>query len=643
MAINSNFLVQSKDLQQYFVDKDTGLPLANGTVELFEDQSRLVHKNWYEQTGIPPNYTYTVLPNPMTLSAVGTVQDDSGNDVLPLYYPYDESSNQQPGSEQLYYIVVKDSDGEIQWTRSGFPFPEATGSSPTDNATFRNYIVNNTFWRNVQTYDSSGNPTNINLSNQTQYMVAPSQHDGFSQPDWQFLKGNTSATDGLMFLKFQDGTVFTGDIMPEFYVNFNCTALGTNEQFKVFQVPLTLHLITLDSVQVKFTIQIQGGDSNPANKVSLYYYQFLGTGAASQPNPQFVTSFTCTTSWKKNEITFTTPSLSGLTLGPCGDDALYIQIGMPIGAICNINFTLPSLYIGNTSPTNDFEPYDYWDAFINNYRTGDFRTSLNAFLPGWVAANDGSIGSFASGATNRANSDTWPLYNLLWNSVLNNWAPVAGSRGVSASADFIANKAMTLTRNLGRVIQGLNPTLNTPNSFTTAFGTNAYTFNFATAFSTLLTVGTPVQVYPGSGGTLPTCTPALTANTVYYVSAAGVNAIAPTLNALSLATTLDDAYAGINTIQITANGTAPNFLTTALGAYIGTSGTSQVPNHVHTAEIGGGFGFVNNGAGGNFGTPGASSPAMQLQSSITTDNPTGGVASVSLLQPTVSYNVFIKL
>lgn len=73
--------------------------------------------------------------------------------------------------------------------------------------------------------------------------------------------------------------------------------------------------------------------------------------------------------------------------------------------------------------------------------------------PGWIMMNDGTIGSAASTATNRANADTVDLFTLLWNNVANNWAPVGpGGRGASAAADFAANKTITLPKSLGRAL-----------------------------------------------------------------------------------------------------------------------------------------------------------------------------------------------
>ncbi len=87
------------------------------------------------------------------------------------------------------------------------------------------------------------------------------------------------------------------------------------------------------------------------------------------------------------------------------------------------------------------------------WSTGDLKPTLKtAADPGWVMMNDGSIGSASSGATTRANADTQALYTLLWNNVSNTWAPVNGGRGASASADFAANKRMTLPKALGRAL-----------------------------------------------------------------------------------------------------------------------------------------------------------------------------------------------
>lgn len=73
---------------------------------------------------------------------------------------------------------------------------------------------------------------------------------------------------------------------------------------------------------------------------------------------------------------------------------------------------------------------------------------------GYVLLDGKTIGSGASAATERANDDTVDLFTLIWNSMSNTVAPVSGGRGVSATADFLANKTITLPDARGRVIVG---------------------------------------------------------------------------------------------------------------------------------------------------------------------------------------------
>lgn len=74
---------------------------------------------------------------------------------------------------------------------------------------------------------------------------------------------------------------------------------------------------------------------------------------------------------------------------------------------------------------------------------------------GWVLASGRTIGSAASGASERANADTQALFTLLWNSMADTEAPVSGGRGASAAADFAANKTITLPDARGRTLAGL--------------------------------------------------------------------------------------------------------------------------------------------------------------------------------------------
>jgi hypothetical protein len=75
-------------LQTYFVDKQTGLPLAGGKVYFWHDNNRNSLKDVYQLTS-GPNYSFTPLANPLTLSNAGTFVDNDGNDIAVYLKPYD--------------------------------------------------------------------------------------------------------------------------------------------------------------------------------------------------------------------------------------------------------------------------------------------------------------------------------------------------------------------------------------------------------------------------------------------------------------------------------------------------------------------------------------------------------------------------
>ncbi len=113
-------------LNQYFVNKSNGAPLAGGQLFFFQDSQRNIAKPVYELvqgSGSPPQYSYVPLPNPVTLSAVGTITDNNNNNVALYYYPFDEN-----GDEELYYVECYaagafDLGGAPQFTREAWPFP----------------------------------------------------------------------------------------------------------------------------------------------------------------------------------------------------------------------------------------------------------------------------------------------------------------------------------------------------------------------------------------------------------------------------------------------------------------------------------------------------------------------------------------
>ena len=104
-------------IEEVLLDRDTGAPLSGGLVYFEHDNQRGVLKPVYQITGTSPNYSYTQLPNPMVLSSIGTFEDSLANPVVPYFYPYDASLNQD-----LYYVRVTSSEDVPQFDRQAVPY-----------------------------------------------------------------------------------------------------------------------------------------------------------------------------------------------------------------------------------------------------------------------------------------------------------------------------------------------------------------------------------------------------------------------------------------------------------------------------------------------------------------------------------------
>lgn len=76
-------------------------------------------------------------------------------------------------------------------------------------------------------------------------------------------------------------------------------------------------------------------------------------------------------------------------------------------------------------------------------------------VTGFVRANRRTIGNGSSGASERANADTAALFAFLYAADVN-LVVAPGGRGVSAAADFAANKTIELPDCRGRAIAGLD-------------------------------------------------------------------------------------------------------------------------------------------------------------------------------------------
>lgn len=121
------------------------------------------------------------------------------------------------------------------------------------------------------------------------------------------------------------------------------------------------------------------------------------------------------------------------------------------------------------------------------FQTGDFLwLPISGTRTGWVRANARTIGSSASGGTERANADCEDLFLYLWTNFSNTFCPVTGGRGGSAAADWAANKVIATLDMRSKGPWGLDDMGNTSAGITgastvaaTAVGASTYTIGQA--------------------------------------------------------------------------------------------------------------------------------------------------------------------
>ena len=267
-------------------------------------------------------------------------------------------------------------------------------------------------------------------------------------------------------------------------------------------------------------------------------------------------------------------------------------------------------------------------ALSGGFRTGDAKLTYDDTPdPGWIIANDTTIGNGSSGATGRANADTEALFTLLWNKIANQWAPVSGGRGASAAADYAANKTLALSRTLGRAIAMCGTGTVVASGVDGDVDLTGDTLTVPPNNTTWIT-GMPVTFTLASG----TIT-GLTSGNTYYI-------IRSSSTLVQLASSLANAQNG-TAINMTAKSSPVWTLThtytaRALGETAGeeshATSNTELLAHTHSEE--------GHTASGN---PGYSSAATGGQHSADTTGSAGGNAAMNIMQPTTFMNVMIKL
>lgn len=602
-------------------------------------------------------YTYRSLNpsefKPAFEDAAGTIEYGQpivgfGNGTMPpIYWKFDPDN-----PDETYYIRVYDSaDPTVQqflWDFDGLSGGTGGGGgNVTEAFNLENFIINGILFRNIG--NQAGTPS-LPLS----LTLAPGANEGFVNdpsspdvvadgpvgPDIVFAKTVATSSDQINFIDFTPLGVhqLLADVTPQQYLNYQCTSPGAGETYKYVQFPISQGVQSLSSQPM--TVKIWARCNSGNTTLTLFWRQFYGSGGApSSEQIVPIDTLTLNNTWQRFDRPSIVPDAITQTLGKCGNDGLFLLIGYPLNAQTNIDFIKPSLYFGTESvPDIDFFTNDQIDSIISLPRTGDIRTSLNSFSPyGWVQMQDGTIGTNDSGgssnATARANIDTFPLFDLIWNAFsatptsqalapmfTSAGAPVA--YGANSVDDFTAHNQLSLTRNLGRVMAGALP-VSASQSFTR--NVNDLDVTSSAGFYT----GMSVTV---SGGGLPT---PLIAGNIYY-------AIIVSQTKIALATTTANALAGTKIVLTSAGtGTIVSVNIEILGSFIGeeshVQSLAELASHTHTIFNGTQNFIVTGGAVTSIGT---GVTGAQFQG---TTDARGSSVPATIMQPTVYMNVFIKL
>jgi len=205
MALDERY-VTAVSLSQVFLDKETGEPL-NGEARFFKDTNRAVPKLVYELSGSPPNYTYTPLPDPVSI-VNGVCVNGSGDNIAIYAYPYDDL-----GNIELYYVVVVNSEDTEQEIREAWPNiadtvdPTKTENSITNelsNSQFVDVLFNDEFGVTIETGGAVSG---------AEYEIAPSWFLLVSSNAAASIEVNRTSLAGS--LNIETNPPYRLDIIPE--------------------------------------------------------------------------------------------------------------------------------------------------------------------------------------------------------------------------------------------------------------------------------------------------------------------------------------------------------------------------------------------------------------------------------------------
>ena len=334
MGANNPNYIPSKYFQEGILDKDTGEPLAAGLVYSWADEARTIAKPLYAKVDASPTNNYVALPNPTTLSSIGTF-NYCGNDIIPYFYPYDEN-----GNLELYFIDVVSAGGEPQFTRENIP--DLSSAQPDEETEEINYIPNGQFssHNNIFKSDPSGEDDLI-VDDITE--MAP----GF----WTYERSTSStAKDYVIFERFGSATSNpTGN--PRYAIRIKCEVVDVGDTFKGLRVKFRdVNKFTSPSQSYNFSFSAKTniGTSTP---LAVNLIKNYGTGGDAEESIPLST-FNITNTYDTYNLNHTFDSNEGKTIGSDDDDFIQLEIAFPANSLFDMSFTNFVLIVGDEFPLN---------------------------------------------------------------------------------------------------------------------------------------------------------------------------------------------------------------------------------------------------------------------------------------------------
>lgn len=518
-----------------------------------------------EQTGVAAIYGWVFTYESQTRTPKVTYQDPAGTieNTNPIRLDSKGEANIYWDITDTYYTieVFQANDtapfipGELIYSQDNYPFVSGSGGG--------NIIINalaNNLVRNAQFTRWGSDNYLLPLSQTPEDIYTVLGTNEVICDDFIFERNNTAATVQVSRGVFN---IAQADVpaSPVNYLHYECTNVGAGGENLKAVSQIYQSAEALENTEISAAIY---GKSSTLSPITLYLVQNFGTGGS--PSAQVITqilSASLTTDWTQYTGTITVPSTSGKSFGTNGDDYIKLSIGLPINAIANLDVANLQLHNQNTLP-----PFPYntindqikrLDSCVNQatFRTGDYLLSLkDDERTGWLLCNDETLGNYLSNASFMGNAYL-QLYLQIWNNIPNSYAPIYTSagvvttRGANALADWNANKALNLTRVLGRVFGAVGqPSLSM--SFTAAATAQTFTASTTTNVLTLASTAnlpTGKTIVFTTTGTLPA---PLVAGTTYFA----INRSATTI---AVATSLANAQANSG-LNLTTVGTGTNSL-----------------------------------------------------------------------------------